>query len=158
MVTDRGFRPNPFLVLTCSKATKQCTANEPKRIPKPIQCSCHANPQTSFATGQSGPGSATASVICSVGLPVELDILTAVCRERKGNQALVFQRLRGAHLAWLSSSKMTACADLDIVSGGLLTQTDVNIYHSLSTVKELPLTEHSPKITIFKMCDNLTCL
>ena len=76
---NKGLRQNPFLIFTITIATRQWTARKPKRIPKPIQCSCHANPQIFFATGQSGPGSAKASVGKSVGMLDTFDMSSKLC-------------------------------------------------------------------------------
>ena len=60
MAINKGFRPNPCLVRNCARTRKERTANILKRVPSPAQWNSQAIPQSSFATGQSGPGSAAA--------------------------------------------------------------------------------------------------
>ena len=60
MAINKGFRPNPCLVRTCSRTRKERTAKTLKRVPSPAQWNSQANPQSFFATGQSGRGSAAA--------------------------------------------------------------------------------------------------
>ena len=67
MAIYKGFRLNPCRVLTSAKAMKECTAKMLKRTPYPSQCNSQAIPQSCFATGQLGPGSASAAkrICCS---------------------------------------------------------------------------------------------